>query len=117
MQLAKIFAGPQQLAPLLAPPDTVPKELMYAPSPSPTSSPSPSPEFDGVVGGGSIIAASPRGSTVASSSSIPGNPANGPGGSISMASCPSSYYSFILFLISIASCSFVFLVWCKIISQ
>ncbi|KFK42152.1 hypothetical protein AALP_AA2G218000 [Arabis alpina] len=103
--------GPQQLAPLIAPPDTVPKELMYAPSPSPTSSsPSPSLEFDGVVGGGSIVAAAPRGFTVPSSSSIPGNPANGPGGSISMASCSSSYYSFIVFLISIASCSCVFLV-------
>uniref|UniRef100_A0A1J3GDD4 LysM domain-containing GPI-anchored protein 2 n=1 Tax=Noccaea caerulescens TaxID=107243 RepID=A0A1J3GDD4_NOCCA len=103
--------GPPQLAPLLAPPDTVPKEVMYAPSPSPLSSPSPSPEVDGDVGGGSIVAAAPRGSTVASSSSIPGDPANGPAGSISVASCPSSYYSFIAFFISIASSySFVFLV-------
>lgn len=110
MQLAKQFAGPQQLAPLIAPPDSVPKELIYVASPSP----SPSPEFDDVVGGGSIAAAptaSPRGGpTVPSSSSIPGNPANGPAGSISIASCPLSYYSFIAFLISIASCFFVFLV-------
>ncbi|KAG7587394.1 LysM domain [Arabidopsis thaliana x Arabidopsis arenosa] len=110
MSLQPRCPGPQQLAPLIAPPDTVPKELMYLPSPSP----SPSPEFDDIVGGGSSIAAvpaaSPRGPTVSSSSSIPGNPANGPGGSISIASCPLSYYSFIAFLISIASCFFVFLV-------
>lgn len=110
MQLVKQFAGPQQLAPLIAPPDNVPKELMYVPTPSP--SPSPSPDSDDVVGGGIIAApaASPRGPTVPSSSSIPGNPANGPGGSISIASCPLSYYSFIAFLTSIASCFFVFLV-------
>ncbi|ESQ27357.1 hypothetical protein EUTSA_v10018607mg [Eutrema salsugineum] len=109
MSLQPRCPGPQQLAPLLAPPDTVPKELMYAPSPSPSPTPTPSPESDGVVGGGSI-AASPRGSTVSSSSSIPGNPANGPAGSISIASSSLSYFSFVAFLISIASYSLVFLV-------
>lgn len=101
--------GPPQLAPLIAPPDNVPKELMYAPSPSPT--PSPEPESDGVVSGGpSVAAAAPRGATVASSSSIPGDPANGPAGSISIASCLSSYHSLVVFLISVASYSFVILV-------
>ncbi|XP_010416717.1 PREDICTED: lysM domain-containing GPI-anchored protein 2 isoform X2 [Camelina sativa] len=111
MSLQPRCPGPQQLAPLIAPPDSVPKELMYLPSPSPSPSPPPDSDDD-VVGGGIITApaASPRGLTVPSSSSIPGNPANGPGGSISVASCPSSYYSFIAFLISIASCFFVFLV-------
>ncbi|CAH8313019.1 unnamed protein product [Eruca vesicaria subsp. sativa] len=104
--------GPPQLAPLIAPPDTVPKELMYAPSPSPAPSPSHAPESDGIVSGGpsSAVAAAPRGPTVASSSSIPGNPANGPAGSVSFASCPSSYHAFIVFLIASASYSFVILV-------
>lgn len=97
------------MAPLIAPPDTVPKELMFAPSPSPT--PSPAPASDGVVSEGpSTVAAAPRGPTVASSSSIPGYPANGPAGSISIASCLTSYHSLVVFLISFASYSFVILV-------
>ncbi|CAN8270702.1 unnamed protein product [Cochlearia groenlandica] len=109
MSLQPRCPGPLQLTPLLPPPDTVPKEPMYPPSPSP--SPSPSEESDsGVVSGiSSVPAASPRASTVASSNSIPGNPANGPGGSISTATCPSSYYSVLMYIAS--SCSFlVFLV-------
>ncbi|KAG5410248.1 hypothetical protein IGI04_006567 [Brassica rapa subsp. trilocularis] len=101
--------GPPQLAPLIAPPDTVPKELMFAPSPSPT--PSPAPASDGVVSEGpSTVAAAPRGPTVASSSSIPGYPANGPAGSISIASCLTSYHSLVVSFISFASYSSVILV-------
>ncbi|XP_010498647.1 PREDICTED: lysM domain-containing GPI-anchored protein 1 [Camelina sativa] len=88
--------GPQQFAPLLAPPDTVPKDLMYAPAPS--------PDFDGP----GLIASSPRSSVLPSSGgSFPGNPANGPAGSVSTASSSISHFC-ITFLVSIASFSFVF---------
>ncbi|KAG7592557.1 LysM domain [Arabidopsis thaliana x Arabidopsis arenosa] len=88
--------GPQQFAPLLAPPDTVPKDVMYAPAPS--------PDFDGP----GSIASSPRSSVLPSGGdSVPGNPANGPAGSISIASASSVSYFFITFLISIASFSLV----------
>ncbi|CAF2109914.1 hypothetical protein Bca4012_094485 [Brassica carinata] len=86
--------GPQQFAPLLAPPDTVPKDLMYAPAPS--------PDYDGP----GSIAASPGSSVIPpGGGSFPGNPANGPAGSISTATVYSFSYFFIMFLISI---SFVF---------
>ncbi|CAG7899467.1 hypothetical protein BRARA_H02266 [Brassica rapa] len=87
--------GPQQFAPLLAPPDTVPKDLMYAPAPS--------PDYDGP----GSIAASPGSSVIPpGGGSLPGNPANGPAGSISTAPTVYSFsYFFIMFLISI---SFVF---------
>ncbi|XP_009110166.1 lysM domain-containing GPI-anchored protein 1 [Brassica rapa] len=87
--------GPQQFAPLLAPPDTVPKDLMYAPAPS--------PDYDGP----GSIAASPGSSVIPpGGGSLPGNPANGPAGSISTAATVYSFsYFFIMFLISI---SFVF---------
>ncbi|CAN7059301.1 unnamed protein product [Brassica oleracea var. botrytis] len=86
--------GPQQFAPLLAPPDTVPKDLMYAPAPS--------PDYDGP----GSIAASPGSSVIPpGGGSFPGNPANGPAGSISTATVYSFSYFFIILLISI---SFVF---------
>lgn len=90
--------GPQQFAPLLAPPDTVPKDLMYAPAPS--------PDYDGP----GSIAASPGSSVIPpGGGSLPGNPANGPAGSISTAPTVYSFsYFFIMFLISI---SFVFSCW------
>ncbi|ESQ34608.1 hypothetical protein EUTSA_v10007751mg [Eutrema salsugineum] len=89
--------GPQQFAPLLAPPDTLPKDLMYAPAPS--------PEFDGP----GSIAASPRSSVLPSGSgSFPGNPANGPAGSISTAATSSVSYFFITLLISLSSLYLVF---------
>ncbi|CAN6903158.1 unnamed protein product [Brassica oleracea] len=85
---------PQQFAPLLAPPDTVPKDLMYAPAPS--------PDYDGP----GSIAASPGSSVIPQGGgSFPGNPANGPAGSISTATVYSFSYFFIILLISI---SFVF---------
>ena len=86
--------GPQQFAPLLAPPDTVPKDLMYAPAPS--------PDYDGP----GSIAASPGSSVIPpGGGSFPGNPAHGPAGSISTATVYSFSYFFIILLISI---SFVF---------
>ncbi|CAN6896539.1 unnamed protein product [Brassica oleracea] len=86
--------GPQQFAPLLAPPDTVPKDLMYAPAPS--------PDYDSP----GSIAASPGSSVIPpGGGSFPGNPANGPAGSISTATVYSFSYFFIILLISI---SFVF---------
>ncbi|KAG2303531.1 hypothetical protein Bca4012_062276 [Brassica carinata] len=90
--------GPQQFAPLLAPPDTLPKDIMYAPAPS--------PDFDGP----GSIAASPRSSMLPpGGGSFPGNPANGPAGSISTATVSSAVsHFFVTFLISITSFSFVF---------
>ncbi|KAJ4872160.1 LysM domain-containing GPI-anchored protein 1 [Raphanus sativus] len=86
--------GPQRFAPLLAPPDTVPKDLMYAPAPS--------PDYDGP----GFIAASPGSFVIPpGGGSLPGNPANGPAGSISTATFSSLSYFFITCLISI---SFVF---------
>ncbi|CAG7869641.1 unnamed protein product [Brassica rapa] len=89
--------GPQQFAPLLAPPDTLPKDIMYAPAPS--------PDFDGP----GSVASSPRSSIIPpGGGSFPGNPANGPAGSISMATASSVSHFFVIFLISISSFSFVF---------
>ncbi|KAJ4879623.1 LysM domain-containing GPI-anchored protein 1 [Raphanus sativus] len=89
--------GPQRFAPLLAPPDTVPKDLMYAPAPS--------PDFDGP----GSIAASPGSSVIPPGGGpLPGNFANGPAGSISTATFSSLSYFFIMFLISVSSFSFVF---------
>ncbi|CAH8357359.1 unnamed protein product [Eruca vesicaria subsp. sativa] len=83
--------GPQQFAPLLAPPDTVPKDLMYAPAPS--------PDYDGP----GSIAASPGSSVIPpGGGSFSGNPANGPAGSISTATVSSFSYFFIMCVISIS---------------
>uniref|UniRef100_A0A1J3G2N0 LysM domain-containing GPI-anchored protein 1 n=1 Tax=Noccaea caerulescens TaxID=107243 RepID=A0A1J3G2N0_NOCCA len=90
--------GPQQFAPLLAPPDTLPKDVMYAPAPA--------PDFDGP----GSIAASPSSSALPSSGgSFPGNPANGPAGSFSTAASTSSVsYFVIIFLIFVSSLSSAF---------
>jgi hypothetical protein len=63
--------------------------------------PAPSPDFDGP----GSIASSPRSSMLPGGGILPGNPANGPAGSISTASASSVSYFFITFLISIASFS------------
>ncbi|KFK44290.1 hypothetical protein AALP_AA1G239000 [Arabis alpina] len=88
--------GPQQFAPLLAPPDTVPKDIMYAPAPS--------PDFDGP----GSIAASPGSSVIPpGGGSFPDNSALGPARSFSTAATTSVSYLFIAFLIFISSFPFV----------
>ncbi|XP_010521245.1 PREDICTED: lysM domain-containing GPI-anchored protein 1-like [Tarenaya hassleriana] len=95
MSLQPRCPGPEQFTPLISPPDTLPKDMIY--------SPAPSPEFDGV----GPVAPGPRSSVFPASGSIPGvNPANGPAGSISASSVSVSYSS-ISFVISIVSCLLV----------